>query len=72
MMFRRIVGEIFLSWGIVKSEEVLCFSIEQPKITHFHCAGALALDCVVHYPYSGGVVDVDRDGRLWVSHFFKG
>ena len=54
IMFCRIIGEVFLSWGVVKSEEVLGFSIEK------------------HYPYSGGVVDVCGDGRLWVPHFFKG
>ena len=71
MMFRRIIGKVFLSWGIVESEEVLGFSIKKPKVAHFHCAGALAFDGVVHYPHCGGVVDVDGGERLVVSHFFK-
>jgi hypothetical protein len=45
--------------------------VDNPKVAHLHGVGPLALDSVVRYANSGGVVTMDRGGRLGMPHFFK-
>jgi hypothetical protein len=46
----------FLDRADYKLEVLLCFTIQEPEISHFHCTGALLFDSVIEDANSSGVV----------------
>jgi hypothetical protein len=36
VMFGRVVAQVLLSRLIIESNELLCFTIKEPEIPHFH------------------------------------
>ncbi len=71
VVFRWIVAQIFLTGLIIKLEVLLCFSIQEPEISHFCCTGALLFDSVIDDANSSGVVNVDGYWRLMMLKFVK-
>ena len=72
VMFGDVVPQIFRA-GVPMDLDVLVTDlIRDPKVAHFHCARALALDCVIGNANGSAVVAMDGCGRLGVTHFFKG
>ncbi len=71
MMFGGIVTQILLAGLIVETGEALSFSIEEPKVAHFHSTRSLAFYGVVHNADRGSIVNVNGNGRLGVAKFFK-
>ncbi len=71
VVFRCIIAQVFLTGLIIKLEVLLCYSIQEPEISHFHRTGTLLFDSVIDDANSGGVVDVDGCWRLWVLKFVK-
>jgi hypothetical protein len=71
VVFRWLVAQVFLTRRIIKLEVLLCFTIQEPEISHFHCTGMLSFDSVIDTANSSGVVDVDRCWRLRMSKFVK-
>ena len=72
VMFRWIIAQVFLTGLIIKFEVFLCLAIQKPEVTHFHGTGLLAFDRIVDDSDRGGVVDVNRSGRLWMTQFGQG
>jgi hypothetical protein len=45
--------------------------IDNPKVAHFHCAGALSLYGIVGNADCCGVITVDWGGWLGMAHFLQ-
>ncbi len=71
VVFRGMVAQIFLPGLIVKFEVFLRFAVENPEVSHLHCAGALVFVGIVDNANGGSVLYVDRRWWLWVSKFGK-
>ncbi len=71
VVFRWINAQVFLPGLIIKLEVLLCFSIQEPEISHFHRTGALSFDSVIDNANSSGVVNVDGCWRLWMPKFVE-
>ncbi len=71
VVFRWIIAQVLLTRLIIKPEVLLCFSIQEPEISHLHRTGTLSFDSVVDDANSRGVVDVDGGWRLWMPKFVK-
>ncbi len=71
VVFRWIIAQVFLTGLIVKLEVCLCFSFQEPEISHFHCTGTLSFDSVIDNANSSGVADADRCWRLWMPKFIE-
>ncbi len=71
VVFRWIVAQVFLPGLIIKLEVMLCFTIQEPEISHFHSTGALLFDSVIDNDNSSGVVDVDGCWMLRMPKFVK-
>ncbi len=71
VVFRWIVAQVFLTRPIIKLEVLLCFTIQEPEISHFHCTGGLLFDRVIGDANSSGVVDVDGCWRLRMLQFVE-
>ena len=72
VIFRGEIPQILLSQMMVELEDVLLLVVEEPKISHFHCSGALPLDGIIDNTHRRCVVDVDRDRRLRMPQFLQG
>jgi hypothetical protein len=72
MVFRWIVAQVFLTGLIIKFEVFLCFAIQQPEVSHLHCTGTLAFDCVIDDANGSGVVNVNGCQWLWMAKFKEG
>ncbi len=59
VVLRWIVVQVLLTGLIIKLEVLLCVSIQEPEIFHFHHMGALLFDSVIVNANSGGVVNVN-------------
>jgi hypothetical protein len=71
VVFRWIIAQVFLTRLIIKLEILLCFSIQEPEISHLHCMVTLLFDSVIDNANSKGVVNVDGCWRLWMPKFVK-
>ena len=71
VMLRWIIAQVFLTLLIFKLEVLLCFSIQEPVISHFNCMGTLLFDSVIDDAISSGVVEVDGCWRLWMPKFVE-
>jgi hypothetical protein len=71
VVFRWIIAQVFLTLLIFKLEVLLCFSIQEPVISHFNCMGTLLFDSVIDDAISSGVVEVDGCWRLWMPKFVE-
>ena len=70
MMFRPVVGIVRGAGAPIKSELLLVDAvILQPMETHIHGSGTFWLHPFVDDAFSGGIVNLNRGGRLFVSHF---
>ena len=69
MCLAWVVDHVLLAWVVLYVEVLLHMLVQQPEVTHFHCARLLALDGVVHDTYGCTVVDVYWCWGLWMSHF---
>ncbi len=58
------IAQVFLTRLIIKLEVLLCVSIQETEISHFHCTGTLSFDSVIGNANSSGVVNVDEGWRL--------
>jgi hypothetical protein len=71
VVFRWIIAQILLTGLVTKPKLLLCFSIQEPEISHLHCTGTLSLDSVIDDANSSGVVNVDGCWRLWMPKFVE-
>jgi hypothetical protein len=58
VMFGRVVAQVLMSGLIIELEELLCFTIKEPEIPHFHSLLTLSFDGVVNKDNSSGVVNL--------------
>jgi hypothetical protein len=73
VVFRWITNQVLLTGLIINLEILLCFSIQEPEISHLHHTGMLSFDSVIDNSNSSGVVDVgcgcpncqELGGGLW-------
>ena len=65
--FALVIREDFLSWAMFELEFLVDVAVEEPKVSHFHASGLLALDGVVYYSYGCRIIDVNGRWWLWVS-----
>ncbi len=56
---------------IIKLKTLLCFSIQEPEISHLYHTGRLFFDSVIDDVNSSGVIDVDGCWRLWMPKFVE-
>jgi hypothetical protein len=47
VVFRWVIAKVFLTKLIIHLEVLLCFYIQEPEISHFHCMGMLLFDSVI-------------------------
>ena len=71
VVFRWVIAQVFLTKLIIHLEVLLCFYIQEPEISHFHCMGALLFDSVIEDANSSGVVNEDGCWRLRMPKFVK-
>ena len=69
MMFCPVVGVVCGTRAPEKSKLFLDVAIPQPVETHVHGFGAFWLYPFVEDAFGSGIVDLDRGGWLFVSHF---
>ena len=70
-MFSPIVSVIEFAWAPVDAELFLAFAISEPVESHVHGFGPFGLDLSVDDAFGGGVVCLERGGRLCVSEFLQ-
>lgn len=70
-MVQSVVSIVVSAWSPIEFELLLAFSIAEPMEVHVLCFGMLGLhftsDDGVHY----GIVSLDGDGWLFVTHIVE-
>ena len=47
VVFKWIIAQVLLTRLKIKLKILLCFTIQEPEISHLHCTGTLLLDRVI-------------------------
>jgi hypothetical protein len=71
MMLGYVVTKVFDPWVPEDSNLFVIHLVDNPKVAHFHCAGALAFNGAVGYADRRGVVTVDRGRGLRMAHLVE-
>jgi hypothetical protein len=71
MMLGDVVSKVFETRVPKDVNLFVCNLVDDPKVAHFHCAGALLLDSAVGNAHLHGIVAVDRGQWLGMAHLVE-
>ena len=71
MMLGDIVAEVFNARLPLDVNLCVFDLVHDPKVAHFHCTGALALDRVIDDAHRCGIVTVDGSRWLRMPHLMQ-